>query len=1627
GGLASNNIFVFSLAINARTQAIYAGTATGVIRSTDNGETWSQASTGLQNNAGVEALAIDSQSGDIFAALPTAGLFRSQDEGSKWEQIDNGFAATAVLILPNSLILAGATDGVYLSRDNGVSWVAAGKGLAVPVIQALGAGIEGEIYACTDGGGIFRSVDLGANWTPVNQGLTSNSIRAFATNTNGEFFVGSSGVDPAANRSLGVYRSTDGAATWELVNTGLINTKILALATTNQGGLFAGSHANGIFRSLDNGKSWQQINKGLALGAVNELLISRALEGEDIYAAIEGFGLGVFRSFDNGDSWQQFNKGLENSPGVQTLAVNSKGHIWAGSNGAYVSLDNGESWTSANVGLEEGSIRSIAVNDEDHIFLAGPLSGVLRSTDGGATWLQVIKGLPNPNVSALSISASGDLFAAVDGAGLFRSRDNGENWAPSGNSLPSENIDALAISPDGVLLAMPASQGVFLSLNDGQNWQPFSDGLTNSDVLSIAFNPNGDVFAGTNGSGVFQNRLPRGAQDIFWNAPVSGNWSAPGNWSTKSIPSPNDRVFITVPGTYRVTLDADATVAGLQIGDANATASDAQTLFLNGRSLTLTGKSVANSSGILEIDANSTLSLQAQLDNAGRINWSGGTITGANKLNNFGTLSISGSADKNLRAGITLDNTGAVVWSGVSAVRSGEGAIINNLANAVFDVQSDVLLDGNFFSGDAATFFNVGKLSKSAGSGVSTFDAMFVNNGQAEWQTGRIDFPSGYTQIGGQTSLQGGELGSAAKVDIQGGGFSGTGVISGNVINAGQLDPGSPTGVLEIKGDYTQAASGTLNIEIGGTAQGVDFDLLDVSGQVALNGTLNLSLLNGFMPVPGNSYLILRFGSRSGDFASINGLDISESLRLSTIYNANDLTLVATAPGLSLSPTAIDFDEATVGELASRSITLTNSGSIELVISSTNISGANVADFTLNGGGAATLLPGSSKTLSVQFSPISEGSKTAALNILSNAPTSPDVVALAGVGVTPFAIFSQTTTGTIANESRNSTSSSWVDFDNDGDDDLFVTSGYATESNILYENIGEGAFTIANAGDLTSVMGTSRAATWGDYDNDGDADVFIANDSGENNFLYANNGDGTFSRVSEGAIANDGGFSTAASWGDFDNDGFLDLFVANRQGPNFLYKNNGAGGFEKVASGAVITDDAASMGCSWVDIDDDGDLDLFVVNGSGQNNALYRNNRDGTFTKITDGSIVNDGGFSRGSSWGDSDNDGDLDVFVANENNELNFFYSNNGDGAFIKMTGNAIAVDAISSTGSAWADFDNDGDLDLFVANTDLEGIENFVYLNDGAGNFTRESLFDALGSDAVSNGASVADFDRDGDLDLFVANGSGLPDLFYANNGSNKNWIGIDLVGIQSNRSAIGAKIRLQTISGEQTFSQMREISAQTSGGYGGQNSLRAAFGLGAATEVSTLEIEWPSGAVQRFNSVAANQFLTVTEVRQPVGNIIVEEPDQQPAGDSLRLAVIPPQNFATISGQLFYRAAGENNYQSIPLNINENGFAGTIPPIDVTIRGVQYYIVLSDGQTAITLPPTDPQNNPQFIPAQIARITTPLELTAGKYKMISAPLLLSATAIDSVLFDDYGEHDTFPRIWRLFRWQNLHYAEY
>ncbi len=435
----------------------------------------------------------------------------------------------------------------------------------------------------------------------------------------------------------------------------------------------------------------------------------------------------------------------------------------------------------------------------------------------------------------------------------------------------------------------------------------------------------------------------------------------------------------------------------------------------------------------------------------------------------------------------------------------------------------------------------------------------------------------------------------------------------------------------------------------------------------------------------------------------------------------------------------------------------------------------------------------------------------------------------------------------------------WGDYNGDGFADLSV--GNYQGQNELYSTDGTGTFT-------QSVEFGNRntfALVWGDFDNDGDPDLAVGNNGGwpVKNQLYMNNGDSTFTWVNRFGLTSG---TIALAWADCDLDGDLDMAAGNgilgSVEQNQLFINNGDSTFTEQAQFGT----GQSCTIAWGDYDNDGDPDLAVGNGGfnyvGQN-YLYINNGDGTYTEEAQ--------FGSGDTsslvWGDSDNDGDLDLAVGNWNDGQNYLYINNGDGTFTEQA----QFGARDPNTIAWGDYDNDGDLDLAVGNGDFTSADsNFIYRNDGAGAFAEIYEF-GLGS---TDGIAWADYDNDGDLDLAVGNEHHpFENWLYVNDINDSASLQIALLGHSfdfgtgySNREGIGAKVTVYNagfIGDPAHRLGYREVCAH--GGFSSQNQIEAHFGLPGETTVD-VRVEWPgsggSSLTDEYIGVEAKGKVTLEE---------------------------------------------------------------------------------------------------------------------------------------------------------------------
>ena len=464
------------------------------------------------------------------------------------------------------------------------------------------------------------------------------------------------------------------------------------------------------------------------------------------------------------------------------------------------------------------------------------------------------------------------------------------------------------------------------------------------------------------------------------------------------------------------------------------------------------------------------------------------------------------------------------------------------------------------------------------------------------------------------------------------------------------------------------------------------------------------------------------------------------------------------------------------------------------------------------------------------------------------------------------------------------------DFDGDGLlDVLFTTVDYCGPAR-LYHNRGDGTFEDrSEAANLLPQLGGLNAIQT-DYNNDGRTDVFVMRGGWElamRNSLLRNNPDGTFTDVTrEAGLSNAAHATHSVAWADFDNDGLLDVFVGHELTPSQLFRNRGDGTFEDISAKAGVAATAFSKGVVAGDYDNDNYPDLYVSNMFG-NNFLYRNNRDGTFTDVGETLGVHQPTVSFPTWFFDYDNDGWLDIFVASFPASVEEFakhyigvpasaetltlYRNNGNGTFREVSRETGLNRAVPSMGANFGDLDSDGFLDLYLGTGSPSFgalMPNIMLKNDRGRRFLDVTAATGTGHLQKGHGIAFVDLDNDGDQDVVLNSGGAVlgdryGESLFANPGfDDHNWISIRLIGVKTNRAAVGAKIRV-VLPDDATGSALRYREV-TSGGSFGASSFRQHIGLGKARSIASVEITWPvSGTKQTFRGVPVNSFIEIREL--------------------------------------------------------------------------------------------------------------------------------------------------------------------
>lgn len=1374
-------------------------------------------------------------------------------------------------------------NGTYLygdlfeSIDNGATWHLVNFSPTKEYATDVEVDDTG-VYIVT-GSNVYKSTDNGATYTKLNSSPLDEIFRIKRNPVTGTL-IGAS--------HFKLYRSTNGGSTWTLgynLSPGGGAGSFLDLEV-NAAGHFFVSGGVGLVRSSDDGFSAVSVTTGLSDGQVMEIEVSK--DGNTLFAhhrqgvqqAIDPVGVQLM-----GDVWTN-PTGLLASPGSSwdshgVLAATDDGNIIFAddyNNKVYSKTTAGAAWTEkGNLAVRPRSASARNVNS----FFVGTNHGVFSTSNGGTSF-----GMSNDGIERLR---SNSMILTTDGRVVVSTGSKfhvGQNLFASSPSWQNFYFNEYQHTPD--LFAM--SDGSVLALG--------STGLRSNTTVSswpTTYTTPSNTYNYTQASATAFYGVSNDGK-IFYSNNTGATWNTGANISISGLPASyqvmklansgtNNKLFLTLRNysnndveLYRITLTGVPPAAPTAAAAAIVSTGGFPGYTVNEVDDT---KTVGNTIYVL---GPGTSGHRVARSTDGGATWSTANAPGGNKLAvtangyifvlQYGTFSVS--RDNGVSFTSYTFNTSSDFFdlAGLDLDSEGRAFLLQNNTGGLFYTNETMVLPA-----DPTAFELAGRSS-------NEIMLRWTDNSQNEWRYIIERETLGvYDSIGYQGGVYlSGKKGYFRDTNLQPGtsynyrvrarnsaGYSSYATVTVSTTNtcASAIPDNRSWAATFIEGGGTPVANAQVVSMGNGEYYVNNVDLGLYSSQVGY-----------FYESCGETYLYSTQGSGTNLAPNTNGAwngtntitvkwvtddsnpEVAKTLRL--ILNANDPT-PASPSGVSASifnNTTMEvrwvgsaFETQYVVERSSTS----GSGFVE--IATVNYPTKFYMDNTV--------------ALNTNYYYRIKARNTTGTSAASAESTvvnfkQPNFI-LATNGVTAA---TGNTSGTI-----------WGDIDNDGDEDLILLPFDFFSANLntpaTFRNDGGGNFTAVDPGFEPS---NYAAGTIADYDNDGNLDIYFTVFNDENK-LYKGAGNFSFTKITGTPLTvaagdiDDSSFSPM--WVDYTNDGRLDLLIVYEDNVNLLFKQNSDGTFTQESTGEIATNRFFGLDATWVDFDNDGDMDVFFVNGyDGNTNTdypclLYRNNGNGTFTNL--GAIGFDPSSNTNSpisaAWGDYNNDGFLDVFVANQDAELtstNYLYKNNGNGTFTKQAASAIMEPQTAATfGGVWGDINNDGLLDLLTAKSG----KNVIYLNQGAtfAKVTAEKFNDPF---STNLGVSLADYNKDGLLDaalghvdpsLFTENGlqssAIVNNLLFVNNNTPGNWIEIKLKATVSNRSAIGARVIVRT--GVSTY-QYRQVLGHSS--FVSQNSSILHFGLGASTSVASIEVRWPSGIVQTLSNIASNSIIEITEDNTP-----------------------------------------------------------------------------------------------------------------------------------------------------------------
>ncbi len=1374
--------------------------------------------TGLNGPFGGTINDMVSPSAGVMVVSTFGGVYRSTDSGATWTRmtlgVDNLF--TDLEIDPSSSgnkIYAATNNGprVYFSPDAGVTWSLLSTSGVSFVITKIKVTPGGTIYMTDNGLRLLKSINSGVSFTNTTLGVTVNDLDVDNSNN---LYVSTGGQ--------GIKVTADGIS-FNAASTGSLTGSSTVLSTViNSTGVIFALDATGPHKSTNSGASYVSVKSNLIdvsfsgnidLDGAGNIYVDNNSSSKTFTSTAASAGA----AWSAGVAYPPFPFGVNSSYFLNTTTW----YLGLFLDGVFKTSNAGVAWAQSSSGIK-------AIPATNKVFITSPNSylfmgwssglGYLSSTNNGTTWTLNASTVANTNRLLSGFTKLADNSILGYGNGVIRSTNEGGNWAQQSIQVLSE-----LVSSDGTNLFSYSVTNLLKSINQGVTWTPSAitglGGTINKIQVdagnNIYFKVNSAEVDKVNSGGTAATKLTaltaatvQDIQVVGSGIYVLGNGNtlyistdggttfnakvAPASSSALWVYDSKNMFLRTTANNFFVSNDGGGIWTNQSLPDAQGSVTDVAisplTYLYAATSNSVMHKSTAV---VLPPAAPTSLSVIGNSFDQVQLLWNDNAINEDNYI-------VESSVGDNLH----------YVDLGLSL---GPNTTTQNKINVTVSSTKNTLY-----------FFRVKAINSVASSAYSNEVSVTTLNQCA-------------TTIPNNRSWTAMAVADPGSTPNPGGPFTSTTV---NIIAIANTPNNFSVSNFELGVDPNGPPGASTFIESCGSTMFLEFN--DIGNG---NGTWNGTTL--VLKWQDNVFNNFFQGTTTLTLNAVDPIPAAPSLN-AYLYSGTEVLL-----NWNTTPFATQYDikRATV------------SGGPYTLAATVNYPLVTYIDKNLTTGTSYYYI-------------------ITAKNAAGTSASSPEAGILLQNGLF------RPIENDIQLNFENQQGVSWGDLDGDGDEDIaspsFVNNAGQSVPPVFYENLGNGKdFTRR---DLPVLINENTAVSRGinifDFNNDGKLDVYITRSGNSTpDLLLINNGSWNFTKqaIAETIPFNNGFRSSAAA--DYDKDGKVDVFVGNDASANpatlrsQLLKNSGGTSVTEIVTGPLVTDLGNSRNASWADYDNDGDQDIFVhdAGNPARPNRLYKNNGDGTFTLVT-GLVFDTDLFilPRTSSWGDIDNDGDLDLYVGSQSGSASIYdrlYQNNGNGTFTSLTSSVVAETGTGTFGSTFGDIDNDGDLDLIAINAGA----NSIFLNNGSGVFTKYAVPELITHPSIFEiGGAMADFDRDGFLDMYPAKGQtasvDLPNFLYKNitppSGS-KNWIEIRLVGTQSNVAAIGARVTVTTTSPARI--QIREISTRT--GSGSANSLIAHFGLGTATTVTNIQVKWPSsGIIQNLANVTSNQLIIIKEDNTP-----------------------------------------------------------------------------------------------------------------------------------------------------------------